>query len=197
MSLGQILLKVALRPVVDSPRGRTPPWWWGSPGWRATPGGSWAVCPPSSGSCPAAEGLLSGWTPAAGSACPCPWRRTSGSGTERPWAPRRGTSSSPPRRRFGSTRLGEKGEEISLSDWERREVSEKSKEEEEEELEEWGGGGAAHLVCSPSALSWHWGRSGPRRRTSSTESSPSSQPEGPVHTQTPASAQTPPPLLPS
>lgn len=115
------------RNLQDSPRGRTPLWWWDSPGWRGTPGGSWAACPPSSGSSPAAEGRPSDWTPAAGSACPCPWRRKSGSGTERPWAPRHGTSSSPPRRRFGWTRLGEKGEEISLADWERSEISEKVK----------------------------------------------------------------------
>lgn len=118
-----------VKDLLDSPRGRTPLWWWDSPGWTGTLGGSWAVCPPSSGSSPAAEGLLSNWTPAAGSACPFPWRRRSEFGTEQPWAPRLGTNSSPPRRRFVSTRLGEKGKEISPSDWERSKISKKKKTE--------------------------------------------------------------------
>lgn len=96
---------------LDSPRGHTPLWWWGSPGWMETLGGSSAASPPSSGSSLVAGALPSGWIPAAGSACPFLWQRRSGSGRERPWAPPPGMSSSPPPRRSGWTRLEEKGGE--------------------------------------------------------------------------------------
>ena len=99
------LLSETFPPCRDLPPVRTPPWWWDSRWWRETRAGSSVTCPPSFGSCPGAGGLHAGWTPAAGSACPSPWRRRSGSGRGPPWARPRATSSSPPRRRSEWTHL--------------------------------------------------------------------------------------------